>query len=306
MGAEHFVLLDRAQAPVDARRRRARLAGEHLELCAWAIAPGAPQAMPPAPYAECFVVPLAGTLALAGDAAAGDRGPAAPADPIHSLEHGSIAYWSAERGPAAVWGAGCRYLIVGWPDPLGAAGPASGVDAQAAAPGAPAVPAAAPTPAPGPAAPPQTAASAAPPAPAPPAVPGSPGADAPTPHRHGPWDVYRFDAALVPAAPGWRFFSVDGGYLTVGASYREALPPAREQPHSHEGEQINVALAGRFAFTVGDHTETLTAGWAALTPRGVTHTGLHVELPYFQLIFATPPRGRGYAEFLRSIYRPRD
>ena len=89
----------------------------------------------------------------------------------------------------------------------------------------------------------------------------------------------------------------------MGCSYREALPPHREQPHSHDGEQINVALEGRFAFTVGDHTEPLTDGWAALTPRGVRHTGLHLELPYFQLIFATPPRGQDYAEFPRSIYR---
>ena len=115
--------------------------------------------------------------------------------------------------------------------------------------------------------------------------------------------VYRVAEALEPSAPGWRFFSVDGQYLTVGCSYREALPPHREQPHSHDGEQINVALDGRFAFTVGDHTEPLTDGWAALTPRGVQHTGLHLELPYFQLIFATPPRGQDYAEFLRSIYR---
>src|SRR4051794_18470264 len=115
--------------------------------------------------------------------------------------------------------------------------------------------------------------------------------------------VYFFAEALQPSAPGWRFFSVDGQYLTVGCSYREALPPHREQPHSHDGEQINVALEGRFAFTVGDHTEPLTDGWAALTPRGVRHTGLHLELPYFQLIFATPPRGQDYAEFLRSIYR---
>jgi hypothetical protein len=115
--------------------------------------------------------------------------------------------------------------------------------------------------------------------------------------------IYRFAAALQSSAPGWRFFSVDGQYLTVGCSYREALPPHREQPHSHDGEQINVALEGRFAFTVGDHTVPLTDGWAALTPRGVTHTGLHLELPYFQLIFATPPRGQNYAEFLRSIYR---
>jgi hypothetical protein len=115
--------------------------------------------------------------------------------------------------------------------------------------------------------------------------------------------IYRFAEALQPAAPGWRFFSVDGQYITVGCSYREALPPHREQPPSHDGEQINVALEGRFAFTVGDHTEPLTDGWAALTPRGVTHTGLHLELPYFQLIFATPPRGQGYAEFLHSIYR---
>jgi hypothetical protein len=119
----------------------------------------------------------------------------------------------------------------------------------------------------------------------------------------GPPRVYRFGEALQPSAPGWRFFSVDGQYVTVGCSYREALPPHREQPHSHDGEQINVALEGRFAFTVGDHTEPLTDGWAALTPRGVTHTGLHLELPYFQLIFATPPRGQEYAEFLRSIYR---
>jgi hypothetical protein len=115
--------------------------------------------------------------------------------------------------------------------------------------------------------------------------------------------VYRFAEALQPSAPGWRFFSLDGQYLTVGCSYREALPPHREQPHSHDGEQINVALEGRFAFTVGDHTEPLSDGWAALTPRGVQHTGLHLVLPYFQLIFATPPRGRDYAEFLRSIYR---
>ena len=73
----------------------------------------------------------------------------------------------------------------------------------------------------------------------------------------------------------------------------------------YQCQQINVALEGRFAFTVGDHTEMLVPGWAALTPRGVTHTGRHMALPYFQLIFATPPRGRGYAEFLRSIYRPR-
>jgi hypothetical protein len=114
--------------------------------------------------------------------------------------------------------------------------------------------------------------------------------------------TFRFADALEPSAPGWRFFSVDGAYVTVGCSYREAPPPAREQPHSHDGEQINVPLEGRFAFTVGDHTETIAPGWAALTPRGVLHTGLHVEFPYFQLIFATPPRGRGYAEFLRSIY----
>ncbi|SRR5579884_2034813 len=114
--------------------------------------------------------------------------------------------------------------------------------------------------------------------------------------------VYTFADALAPSAPGWRFFSVDGRYLTVGCSYREAPPPARERPHSHDGEQINVPLEGRFAFTVGDHTETITPGWAALTPRGVLHTGLHLEFPYFQLIFATPPRGQDYAAFLRSIY----
>jgi|SRR5581483_5943728 len=114
--------------------------------------------------------------------------------------------------------------------------------------------------------------------------------------------TFRFAEALEPSAPGWRFFSVDGAYVTVGCSYREAPPPARERPHSHDGEQINVPLTGRFAFTVGDHTETIAPGWAALTPRGVLHTGLHVEFPYFQLIFATPPRGRDYAEFLRSIY----
>jgi hypothetical protein len=114
---------------------------------------------------------------------------------------------------------------------------------------------------------------------------------------------YRFSEALEPSAPGWRFFSIDGARLTVGCSYREAPPPARERPHSHDGEQINVPVEGRFAFTVGGHTETIAPGWAALTPRGVLHTGLHVEFPYFQLVFATPPRGREYAEFLRSIYR---
>ena len=194
------------------------------------------------------------------------------------LERGSIAYWSMERGPAAVLGAACRYLVVGWPHTAATAPPVS--------------PSAAPV-----GTPPRDCWAS--------RDPECPGAAAPVPRRQGAWDVYQFAEALVPAAPGWRFFSVDGAYLTVGASYRETLPPAREQPHSHDGEQINVALEGRFAFTVGDHTETLTAGWAALTPRGVTHTGRHVTLPYFQLIFATPPRGRGYAEFLRSIYRPR-
>jgi mannose-6-phosphate isomerase-like protein (cupin superfamily) len=279
MGTEHFCRLEQAQAPVDARRRPGAPAGEHLELCAWDIAPGAPEALALARYAECFVVPLAGTLTLTdGAEASAGAGVAADGRRSRALERGSLAYWSAERGPAAVGGAVCRYLVVGWPHIA-----ATDQSAQpiAPAPDAPAAPA------------------------EPPAVPDSPGADAPVPQRHGVWEVYRFDEALVPAAPGWRFFSVDGAYLTVGASYREALPPAREQPHSHDGEQINVALEGRFAFTVGGHTETLTAGWAALTPRGVTHTGLHLALPYFQLIFATPPRGRGYAEFLRSIYRPR-
>jgi hypothetical protein len=297
MGAEHFVSLDGARTPVDAGRRRARLAGEHLELCDWEIAPGESRPMPLASYAECFVVPLAGTLALVGDVNARDRAAANPAEPpLCTLEHGSLAYWTSERGPAAVQGADCRYLIVGWPEAVSAG-------AQSAAVGAPdpgSVPAGAPHTSSG------TPASTAAAVNAPPAVPGLPGDAAPVPRRHGPWDVYHFDDALAPAAPGWRFFSVDGAYLTVGASYREALPPAREHAHSHEGEQINVPMAGRFAFTVGDHTETLSAGWAALTPRGITHTGLHVELPYLQLIFATPPRGRDYAEFLRSIYRPRD
>jgi mannose-6-phosphate isomerase-like protein (cupin superfamily) len=298
MGAGHFCLLDRAQEPVDAQRRRARLAGEHLELCDWQIAPGEAPVTALARYAECFVVPLAGTLMLSGSTDDGDDEAGPEQRPSHALQPGSLAYWAAARGPAVVRGAACRYLIVGWPH---AVPPEPSVVARASPPHAVAPPA---TPgASGPAA----SAAAAPRSPAtPPPVPGSPADAAPIPHRHGAWDVYRFDEALVPAAPGWRFFSVDGAYLTVGASYREALPPAREHPHSHDGEQINVAIEGRFAFTVGGHTETLTPGWAALTPRGVTHTGLHVELPYFQLIFATPPRGRDYAEFLRSIYRPRD
>jgi mannose-6-phosphate isomerase-like protein (cupin superfamily) len=280
MGREYFCRLDRAQAPVDARRRLARLAGAHLELCAWEIAAGKPETTALARYAECFVVPLAGALTLSGEVDDGDGSELGPdASCFHALRRGSLAYWSAARGPGAVHGADCRFLVVGWPlaaMPDAAAHPGVAADAAQSPPAGP------------------------------PAVPGSPGGEVPLPHQHGVWDVYQFDEALVPAAPGWRFFSVDGAYLTVGASYREALPPAREQPHSHDGEQINVALEGRFAFTVGDHTATLAAGWAALTPRGVTHTGLHVALPYFQLIFATPPRGRGYAEFLRSIYRPRD
>ncbi len=275
----------------------ARLAGEHLELCAWQIAPGVPEPTALGRYAECFVVPLTGTLGLASDADDGGAR-ALPGDDSRScpLQYGGLAYWSETRGPAAVRGADCRFLIVGWPHGMEPGAPAGPSGTAGAAPGTDGTPA-----------PAEGVAGAAENAPAgPPAVPGAPGAEAPVPHRHGAWDIYHFDEALAPAAPGWRFFSVDGAYLTVGASYREALPPAREQPHSHDGEQINVALEGRFAFTVGEHTETLTAGWAALTPRGVTHTGLHLALPYFQLIFATPPRGRGYAEFLRSIYRPRD
>jgi hypothetical protein len=235
MGAEHFCLLDGVRGPAGAGRSVARLAGEHLELCAWEVAAGEPRETPLAEYAECFVVPLVGAVALMGAGAGRDARP---------LEPGSLAYVPMPQ-EAAVRGAGCRYLVVGWPRAAGRAG-------------------------------------------------------------DGAVAVYRFAQALVPEAPGWRFFSVDGAYLTVGCSYREAPPPAREQPHSHEGEQINVPLEGRFAFTVGGHTEVIAPGWAALTPRGITHTGLHVEFPYFQLIFATPPRGCEYAEFLRSIYRGAD
>ncbi len=301
MGAEHFCLLSEVQAPVDAGRRLARLAGEHLELCAWSVAPGEPRALPLDRYAECFVVPLAGTLTLAGTASDGAAAKAGSAGALSAaLERGSLAYWSAGRGPASVGGADCRYLVVGWPD-------AGAAEARAAAYATVGTTEAAATP--GDAAPEGTtrstttigtgAATTAPP----PAPPGPPAPDAPIRRSQGIWDVYQFDEALAPAAPGWRFFSVDGDYLTVGCSYREAPPPAREQPHSHDGEQINVPLEGRFAFTVGDHTEAIAPGWAAITPRGITHTGLHVEFPYFQLIFATPPRGRDYADFLRSIYR---
>jgi hypothetical protein len=232
MGAEHFCLLDRVRGSAGAGRSVARLAGEHLELCAWEVAAGEPRETPLAEYAECFVVPLAGAVALVGAGGDGDA---------QVLAAGGFVYVPQTQG-MAVRGAGCRYIVVGWPGAAGRAG-------------------------------------------------------------DGAVAVYRFAQALVPEAPGWRFFSVDGAYLTVGCSYREAPPPAREQPHSHEGEQINLPLEGRFAFTVGGHTEVIAPGWAALTPRGITHTGLHVEFPYFQLIFATPPRGRDYAEFLRSIYR---
>ncbi|HEY7068168.1 MAG TPA: cupin domain-containing protein [Chloroflexota bacterium] len=294
MGAEHFCVLDEVQAPVDAGRWRGRLAGEHLELCDWTVAPGEPRALPLDRYAECFVVPLAGALTLAGapaDSAGADTEPAGAPGTV--LERGSLAYWPAARGPASVGGAACRYIVVGWPDGGTPAAPAAPTNAAAAAMEAPSPLSAGPgtglvAPA------------------APPALPSAADAAAPAGRRQGVWDVYQFDEALVPSAPGWRFFSVDGDYLTVGCSYREAPPPAREQPHSHDGEQINVPLEGRFAFTVGGHTETIAPGWAAITPRGVTHTGLHVEFPYFQLIFATPPRGRDYAEFLRSIYRAPD
>ena len=235
MGAEPFCVLDQVRAAASVGRSFARLAGEHLELCAWEVAAGEPRETPLTDYAECFVVPLRGTLALTRTGGDGEG---------QALEPGALAY-VPHTSETAVRGADCRYLVVGWP---GVAGRTDDGAAQ----------------------------------------------------------VYRFAEALAPEAPGWRFFSVDGAYLTVGCSYREAPPPAREQPHSHEGEQINVPLEGRFAFTVGGHTEVIAPGWAALTPRGVTHTGLHVEFPYFQLIFATPPRGRDYAEFLRSIYRAAD
>src|SRR4051812_24094874 len=115
MGAEHFCLLDQAREPVDARRRLARLAGECLELCDWEVAPGVPETTALGRYAESFVVPLAGTLALTDAGAAADNAAGSGDDRVAPLEHGSIAYWSATRGPAAVRGAACRYLVVGWP-----------------------------------------------------------------------------------------------------------------------------------------------------------------------------------------------
>jgi hypothetical protein len=257
MGAEHFCRLDGIRQPAEGGGRVARLAGEHLELCQWELAAGAVRTVALDRYAECFIVPLAGTVSLLraadGATSGGDAGAGGAAA---KLERGTLAYVRDTRGLTGVRGAGCRYLLAGWPreGPAGSAGSADGGEPVGV-------------------------------------------------ERGGAWQVYRFDEALAPEAPGWRFFSVDGAFLTVGCSYREAPPPAREQPHSHDGEQINVPLEGRFAFTVGGHTETIAPGWAAITPRGVTHTGLHVEFPYFQLIFATPPRGRGYAEFLRSIYR---
>jgi quercetin dioxygenase-like cupin family protein len=252
MGAEHFRELARVREPADPRRGVARLDGEHLALREWTVEPGEPIDTPLDAYAECFVVPREGALALQVDGAA------------QSLAPGHLAYLPAPAG-ARVQGAACRFLVVGWSR---GAHPGSLPQGEGVSP-----------------------------------VQGeSPLSPWERAGGEGAPQVYRFVEALEPSAPGWRFFSVDGRYMTVGCSYREAPPPSRERPHSHDGEQINVPLEGRFAFTVDGHTETIAPGWAALTPRGVLHTGLHVESPYFQLIFATPPRGREYAEFLRSIY----
>ena len=237
METGHFRELERELTTIDRQRSAADLREEHLALRYWTVAAGAPTVTPLDEYAECFVVPLAGELALADGTG------------WQALAPQMLAYLPDTRQTPGVRAAESRFVVVGWPR-------TADHDVIAGA-----------------------------------------GGESRAPR------IYHFAEALVPSAPGWRFFSVDGAYLTVGCSYREAPPPARERPHSHDGEQINLPLEGRFAFTVADQTTTIAPGWAALTPRGVLHTGLHVEFPYFQLIFATPPRGRNYAEFLRSIYR---
>ncbi len=43
--------------------------------------------------------------------------------------------------------------------------------------------------------------------------------------------------------------------------------------HQHPHEQVSYVIGGRFEFTVGDETQVLGPGMAALIPAGVSHGG---------------------------------
>lgn len=61
------------------------------------------------------------------------------------------------------------------------------------------------------------------------------------------------------------------GKLTIGEVRLEAntVVPMHDHPH----EQVTYVVEGRFEFTIGDQTQVLEPGDAALIPGGVTHGG---------------------------------
>lgn len=114
---------------------------------------------------------------------------------------------------------------------------------------------------------------------------------------------FAFEDVLEEKYDGWRFYAQDGGYMTVGCSYRTSPPPSKETPHTHAGEQFNVAVEGLFEMTIGGVVHQIHRGWVSHIPPETLHTGEHKKFPYFQVIFSTPPRGSDYDKFLAGIYK---
>ena len=107
-------------------------------------------------------------------------------------------------------------------------------------------------------------------------------------------------------SPGVRMCPFDGDRMTVSLMSVAPLTKGKgEDPHAHENEQINIYFEGKMNMMVDGQHQEVGPGWLVIVPPGVVHTGDVME-PTIQINYSSPPRGKGYVQYMKDITHTED